>query len=347
MTRNKRFSAAFLCISALLAAPAALAAKTDIVTLANGDRLTGEVVRLQRGLLEFKTDTMGTVQIEWDKIAHVESRLLFEVERASGERHFGRLVPSSESGALAVAESGGELTTIPVADTVRVAQMDEAGSFRSRLDGNIQFGFSYSDSTKVGQLSLGAEVTHRDPKRLWGLDLAVAESDAPETSSSGTASIGLETRRFLGNRWFWTGLGRFEQNDSLGLDLRSLIGGGAGRYLIQNTNQELSLVGGLVGTREEFADGHQISGTELLLGVDYDAFRFDSPELQLGTRVLVFPSLSISGRVRTHASISLRYEIIKDLFAGLSLDHVYDSEPQSLGAESSDYSVTSSIGYKF
>ena len=346
MMRNKRFSAAFLCISALLAVPA-LAAKTDIVTLENGDRLTGEVVRLQRGLLEFKTDTMGTVQIEWDKIARVESGLLFEVERASGERHFGRLAPSPETGVLAVADAGGEQTAIRVTDTVRVTQMDQAGSFRSRLDGNIQFGFSYSDSTKVGQLSLGAEITHRDRKRLWGLDLSIAESDAPETGSSGTASLGLETRRFFGNRWFWTGLGRFEQNDSLGLDLRTLVGGGGGRYLVQNTNQELSLVGGLVGTREEFADGNQISGTELLLGLDYDAFRFDSPELQLGTRLLVFPSLSISGRVRTLASISLRYEIFRDLFVGLSLDHVYDSEPQSLGAQSSDYSVTSSIGYKF
>ncbi len=347
MTQNKRFSAVFLCFSALLAAAPALAAKTDVVTLANGDRLTGEVVRLQRGLLEFKTDTMGTVQIEWAQIANLQSALLFEVERASGERHFGQLAPSSQSGALAVLDSGGELTTIAVADAVRVAQMDQAGSFRSRLDGNIRFGFSYSDATQVGQLSLGAEITHRDRKRLWSLDLSMAESDAPETGSSGTASVGIETRRFLGNRWFWTGLGRFEQNDSLGLDLRSLIGGGGGRYLIQNTNQELSLVGGLVGTREEFADGQQISGTELLFGLDYDAFRFDSPELQLGTRLLVFPSLSISGRVRTLAAVSLRYEIIKDLFAELSLDHIYDSKPQSLGAQSSDYSVTSSIGYKF
>jgi hypothetical protein len=164
-----------------------------------------------------------------------------------------------------VEDSGGKLTTIAVADAVRVTQMDQADSFRSRLDGNVEFGFSYSGSTLVGLLSLAAEVTHRDRKRLWGIDLSIAESDAPETGSSGTAAIG------------------------------------GGRYLIQNTNQELRPVGGLVGTREEFADGHQNSGSELMLGVDYDAFRFDSPELQ----------------------------------------------PQSLGAQSSDYSVTSSIGYKF
>ncbi len=346
MTRIRLFSSAFMCFSAFFAA-GAWAAKTDIVVLGNGDRLTGEVKNLQRGLLEFKTDTMGTVLIEWAQVARVESALQYEVEVTSGERHFGRLVQASESGQLALADVGGATSAVRIDATVRVTQMDQAGSFRSRLDGNISFGFSYSDSTKVGQLSLGAEVTHRDRKRLWGLDVSVAESDAPETGSAGTALISLETRRFFGNRWFWTGLGSFEQNDSLGLDLRTLLGGGGGRYLIQNTNQELSLFGGLVGTREEFADSTQISGTELLLGVDYDAFRFDSPELQLGTRLVVFPSLSVSGRVRTHASVSLRYEIISDLFAELSLDHVYDSEPQSIGAQESDYSVTSSIGYRF
>ncbi len=32
--------------------------RTDVVTLANGDRITGEVGRLERGRLEFKTDVL-------------------------------------------------------------------------------------------------------------------------------------------------------------------------------------------------------------------------------------------------------------------------------------------------
>ena len=42
--------------------------RTDVVTLANGDRITGEVVRLERGRLEFKTDDAGTLYLEWDKL---------------------------------------------------------------------------------------------------------------------------------------------------------------------------------------------------------------------------------------------------------------------------------------
>ena len=45
------------------AAGSALAAKTDVVTLKNGDRITGEVKRLDRGRLRYSTDDMGTIYI--------------------------------------------------------------------------------------------------------------------------------------------------------------------------------------------------------------------------------------------------------------------------------------------
>ena len=41
------------------------------MTLANGDRITGEVPALNRGRLEFKSDDEGTIHFEWDTIATV------------------------------------------------------------------------------------------------------------------------------------------------------------------------------------------------------------------------------------------------------------------------------------
>ena len=39
------------------------AQKTDVVTLENGDEITGEIKQLDRGKLEYGTDDMGTVEI--------------------------------------------------------------------------------------------------------------------------------------------------------------------------------------------------------------------------------------------------------------------------------------------
>ena len=44
-----------------IGAGAAEAQKTDSVWIRNGDRITGEVKSLSRGLLKYSTDDLGTV----------------------------------------------------------------------------------------------------------------------------------------------------------------------------------------------------------------------------------------------------------------------------------------------
>ena len=67
------FSRATLAIALTLSVSATSHAqvRTDVVTLANGDRITGEVAHLDRGRLEFKTDDAGTLYLEWDKLSSV------------------------------------------------------------------------------------------------------------------------------------------------------------------------------------------------------------------------------------------------------------------------------------
>ena len=65
--------------------------RTDVVTLANGDRITGEIVQLERGRLEFKTDDAGTLYLEWDKVSSLVATRLVEVLTTDGRRFLGSL----------------------------------------------------------------------------------------------------------------------------------------------------------------------------------------------------------------------------------------------------------------
>jgi hypothetical protein len=323
------------------------APKTDVVVLINGDRVTGEVKELERGLLTFSTEFIGTISIEWEKIAQLRSGQLFEVELMDGTKVCGRPTVSGDERTLILApKDGSEVRIVPVDQAVRIAALDE-GRLRDRVDGYISVGWSAAAANDVSQYSLGVGADYRDAVRSWEIGYNVLRSESSDNPSSESQSLQVEQRRFLRDRWFWSGAGSLEANDELGLDLRALLGGGFGRHLIQSAHQELWVVSGLAVTREEFTDGNTQESLEGILGASYDLYKFDDPEVDVSADLRVFPSFTVSGRVRTSASVTASYEIVKDLTYQLSFTHSSDSEPQSAGAATSDWSVVASLGYEF
>ncbi len=78
--------ASLLLVACLLAfvTRASAAVKTDIIVLTNGDRVTGEIRSLSDGLLTYKTDDMGTLSVEWERIKRISSEWPFILEDLAG-----------------------------------------------------------------------------------------------------------------------------------------------------------------------------------------------------------------------------------------------------------------------
>ena len=91
-----------LLLSMTLLPFSVLADKTDIVILKNGDRITGEIERLQAGLLKVSTDAMGTIVIEWRYIAQVLSNGYQSVDTTDGRRYLGKLTSLEEGEVIGV-----------------------------------------------------------------------------------------------------------------------------------------------------------------------------------------------------------------------------------------------------
>ena len=66
-----KYNLAQILLFTLLFNIASFAQKTDVVTLLNGDKITGEVKYLRVGILTYKTDNMETVSIQWNKIKSI------------------------------------------------------------------------------------------------------------------------------------------------------------------------------------------------------------------------------------------------------------------------------------
>lgn len=331
----------FVWSSGLGAAP-----KTDVLVLINGDRVTGEVTQLARGILSYSTDAAGTIRVEWRKVAQLQSNQLLEVELIDGTRLYGKPSRPGESGSLHLELEGGATASVALDRALRIATLSQDRPLE-RLDGYVNLGWSAAAANDVSQVSLGAGATDRDAVRLWKLDYAGSRNTSEDSPSSQTHSLSIDRRRFLGNRWFWSGLGSLQRNDEQGIDLRVLLGGSFGRYLIQTGQQEFAAAAGLGVTREELSDGTDEESVEGMLLASYEIFRFDDPELDISSYVHVFPSFSVSGRVRANSGILLSYAFIEDFTYQLSFTHSFDSKPQTAGAAESDWQVVTSIGYEF
>lgn len=338
---------ALVAIASLSSVQVAAAPKTDVVVFINGERLTGEVKGLERGILSYSTDFMGTISIEWDKVAQLRSNQLFEIEMLDGTRAVARPAEFGDAGTLRIGTAGdGTVNSVPLAKASRIHALDE-GRLRNRLDGFVSFGWSAAAANDVSQVSMNAGLTYRDELRLWDFTYDGARSESDSNPSAQSHTLAIDQQRFLRNRWFWNGGGNIASNDELGLDLRVLLGGGLGRYFFQTPHQEFFAAAGIGISHEEFADGQTQESFEGIFAFSYDLYRFDAPEIDVSTSLTVYPSFTVSGRVRTDANVQMRYEIVDDLFYRLSLQHTYDNKPQSLDAPDSDWSFVTSVGYSF
>ena len=336
---------ALLLAALTIAMSSPASAKTDVVIFVNGDRLTGEVKSLERGKLRFKTAATDTISIEWDDVARLTSDQNIQLETENGDRYLGHLTDATAERRIAMATRSGPIEL----ETGRIVFMNPIEEKRiDRLDGDITAGFNFAKASEVSQVQLGLELEARGEKRLFGLDVASVTTDSEDNESSQRHSLDLSYRRLWPDRWYMGAVVRLDRNDELGLDLRTSIGAGGGRYLRQTNSSILSVTGGLQLSRENVSAGLEDEDTvEAFVTLAWDWFRYDAPELDLSTQLQVIPNLTDTGRVRAEFDVSMKWEMIEDLFWELEFYDSYDSDPVVPGAEDNDYGVVTSLGWEF
>lgn len=321
------------------------APKTDVIVFKNGDRLTGEVKSLERGRLRFNTDATGTISIEWDDIASLESDQNIQVETEEGSRYLGHISRAGEASQTVVETESGPLA-LDSASVVLMTPIEERGV--SRLDGDITAGYNFAKSSQIQQLHFGLDVNYRTETRILSLEADATTSDSSGTETNQRQSLDLDYTRLLQDRWLFGGAVLLDRNDELGIDLRTSIGIGGGRIMRQSNSTNLAIQGGLQLSRENTSGGTSSEDTvEAFASLHWDWFRYDSPELDLSTELKLIPNLTETGRVRGEFDISLKWEMIDDLFWQLSFYDSYDSDPVVTGAEKNDYGINTSLGYDF
>jgi hypothetical protein len=319
-------------------------ARTDVVTLANGDRITGEVKRLDRGQLEFKTDDAGTIYFEWDNVSRVEAARLFEVGTADGRRFLGTL-GSADRGSIAVTAPGGPVL-LPLYEVTLITPIGQ--SIWRKLDGSIDAGFSYTKSSGIAQLNFNSDTVFRRPgfEAVLQASATLTKQEADGTRDD-RGSISASYVRYRWPRWFVTALGSFETNESLGLKLRSQVGGAVGPRLVNTNRAQLLLGGGLAFNDERGVDVEPTQNLEAVVTFQTSYFTYDRPRTTIDVSLEYYPSLSDWGRQRIQLDADVKREFWKDLFLSLNLYNSFDSRPPNPEFANNDVGIVLSVGWSY
>jgi Protein of unknown function, DUF481 len=343
VTREARAGFAVL-VAMAMSAHALAQGRTDIVVLANSDHITGEIIQLDRGRLEFKTDDAGTLYLEWDKLVSVVTKRLLEVVQGNGTRLVGSLAPAPSREVLVVHADG--VTSLPMADITIIRQVGR--SFWSNLDGSFDVGFSYTRSSGIAQLNLNTDTIYRRPASRARLTASLTQTDKNDgTGRDDRATVDMSYLKYPWQRWFIGGAGRFETNESLGLELRSQIAGFIGPRLISSNRAQLSLGAGLAANKEKGVDVETTSNVEALFVFQTSFYTYDRPKTNLDLSVQYYPSLSNTGRHRLQVDAGVKREFFKDLFVALNFYNTFDSRPPNPSADTNDIGVVLSIGWSY
>jgi hypothetical protein len=328
--------------------------KNDVLQFSNGDRITCEIVKLEKGYLYVKLDYAdGTVELDWSKIAHVESAQNFVVADKAGKRYTGSLQSvdegkaSAEPGELEVEVTGPSTNQVIASNEVVEIHQTET-TFWQNLHGGVDAGISYAKQQNRTQYNF--QTNEKFERTKW---LATANYESSFSGGGNISdlrnSLGLDVvRQLLSPRNFYAGLANFLQSNEQQLDLRTTLGGALGHMFSYTNNSFIGAFGGVVWNRERYSSeattGRTGDSAEAVLGTQINFYRFKTTNILADARV--YPSLTDPGRVRFDLNTSLKLKVAKDLYwtSGFYLN--LDSRPPQ-NLPKSDYGSTSGLGWTF
>jgi hypothetical protein len=337
-------SRSLLAAALLLAAlPAAAREKTDVVVLRNGDRLTGEIKGMSRGKLDLSTDDAGRLSIEWDKVQSATSSHQYEVELSSGKRIYG-ILDSPTAGQLAVGSLPLQ-SVVPIPEVVELVPMDDA--FTNRIRAIFDLGFTFAKSKYATTISTSGEFGYRSEDLGAKLTFDGYFQDDANSVAVSQGTLGLQGDWYFVNRWRAVLGALVEHNDELKLRARISLAPAVASSVVRNDWTEVWLTAGLAGSRESYTNDVTNYALDMLIGASWDAWRYDTPKLDLNASLVLLPGLSNFGRLRGTFTVKVKYEVFKDFNFGLAFTDTFDTRPPDTSAPNNDFITSLTIGWSY
>jgi putative salt-induced outer membrane protein YdiY len=321
-------------------APVVLAAQ---LKLANGDQISGEIVSLQGQLLTLNSPLFGTVKIPWGKVVELRSDSGVRIELADGRQLKGQLVLQPDGQVVVQGQSNPEVH-IMRSDLARlnppVIDPSVKYSGRATLGGTFNQGNSSDE-----MLNLDAELVARTPDKRYAINMAVNEARAFGFTTASRRLLTAQHDIFLSQKNYVFVNARAQSDVLADLNMRTSLGTGYGRQIIENTATKLSAEVGVSYVSEKYEIAPDRSYPALSLALNYEHKFFNNA-------LVFFNNTHLTGSRHESAStlvtnkLGFRLPIANGLNLTTQFNLAYDSSPPT-GIKPTDSSLIFGVGYVF
>jgi putative salt-induced outer membrane protein YdiY len=336
----------------------------DQITLKNGDRVTGAIVKKDGNNLTVKSDLMGEVTIPWDQVTDIKTNEQLNVV-LTGQP------PRTPGVKETIAAANGQITlsggpngpqTVAPAAIVAIRNNAEEASYERLLHptllqlwtGTATLGLSGTQGNAVtSAFNTGVNASRTTNHDVISLYFNGVNSSATVNGvHSGTAQAirgGWKYDRKTGSRFEINTFNDYEYDKFQSLDLRFVIGGGLGYRAWKSERGALALQVGVDYDHDKFspaapAVAFSRSSSEAYWGDDFTYKINGSTSIVQGFRM--FDNLSDTGAYRANFDLASNTKLWKWLVWNLSFSDHYLSDPVA-GRKRNDILYTTGVGVTF
>ena len=251
----------------------------DRVTLKNGDRLTGTVVKSDGKTLVLHTDAAGDVTIKFEDVQEIKSDADLHVSLKDGKTAVGPV--TTTDGKFEIATKTGGTVEAPKEDVTLIRNDAEQQAYDKSLhpgllhgwNGGANVGFSIArGNSQTENLALALNAIHPtldDKITIYASSLNTKNDLATPSDVASLEQGGLRYDRNLKPRVFAFAGADFMANALQFLDLRAVYTAGFGFHAIQSDATILNFLGGVNYTHETYSNGPVVVGSVPLAYTSY------------------------------------------------------------------------------
>ena len=318
--------------------------KTDTIVHINGNILTGDLKKLTSGVVTWKMDGMGTINLEEPKVNTIISNKLFEIKMESGRIYFGSFEASEENRKVNLILLN-ENVLVEIEDIVEIYPI--RNDFWRRISGNFSLGLNYSKGSNVATLAFAGNLEYRKRNSNFTLNWDTNDTYQGDSLSSSKSDITLSWQRSLNKGWSTDLSVGASQNLQLGTDLRWNLNLVGQKDLAYNEWNRFYVAAGLNMSREiPVGDGEIQDDLAGLFQLKWKVYKLTSPKVWVDADLSYLPYLTQTDRTRAQLNLKPSVSIFSDNFKiGLNFYYTYDSNPQNEAAANDDYGLNLQFTY--